>query len=238
VIEARDITVQDGSAPPALDRVSFAADAAEIYGLLGAPGSGKSALVNVLLGLTKLTSGRLLIGGRDVTATSFGARTTTAFVGQHSALCPMLSSRRNVAFFASVATGKRTWSRSLIDAAMRRAGIAEKHFDRPLHELNRTLEVLLLLAVAFLRDVQAVVVDEPTAGVDPQGVAEIQDCLEEFKRDRKTVLVVSGDVAFVSQVADRVGMLLRGRKVAERVRSELLGRSLTDVQLEYAMHLS
>jgi ABC-2 type transport system ATP-binding protein len=215
----------------ALDGVCFFVAPGEIFVLLGGPASGKTTLLGLLLGAATPTRGRALIEGIDAASDPIRTRSRLVFVTAQAPVYRNKTTRENVAFFARFAGAQ--FPRSAVANALRRAGIAEREFDRRPDEANRSLAVRLWLAVALLRDTPVVLLDEPTHGLAPTESAEIQESLSDLKGRSKAVLVTTSDVWFATQAADRVGILNAGRKTAEKLGADLVSHRLTDLSVDY-----
>ena len=213
-IEARQLTVQFG-ARTVLTDITFGVRAGEVYGIVGAPSAGKTTLVNVFAGFVRPTKGQALVHQRDVTNSAAGGRPYATFISQDSGLDPALTALQNVELFgASAGVDRRTDTR-IIKVAMRRAGIPERAFDKVVRDLDRTIEVLLLISIAFLRESSAVIADDPAAGLDPKGARDVQECLKELQRDGKALLITATDPAFIQPLANRVSALRDGILVTD-----------------------
>lgn len=214
----------------ALDNVSFIVDAGESYVLLGGTGAGKTTIVNIFLGAIAPTAGTATVAGVNATSRPMDVRRLATFVGPLAALYADLSARQNVEFFARMAHVAAT--RRVVDNAMRHVGIPDRCFDRSVRDLGRGPSIGLWLAIAGLRGTRALILDDPTAGLDPLAAAEVRENLAEVGRDT-ALLVASSDVLLAMRLAGPVGLLRQGRLVAERSGPGLAHRDLSDFLLDY-----
>ncbi len=191
----------------------------EIFGLLGPNGCGKSTTMKVILGLLEPTVGSCQIYG--VPSTSVRSRRDVGFLPEAPYFYRYLSGRELVRFYAKMCgvpkdeIGDRTEDVlklvAMDEAAHRRVGTYSKGM------LQR-----IGIAQAVVHDPRLVILDEPTAGVDPIGSAAIADMIRSLKERKKTVLLCSHLLAQVEGICDRVGIMNRGKLVLEGSVDELL----------------
>ena len=192
----------------AVDNLSLRIEPGEVFGLLGPNGSGKSTTIKVILGLLKPTAGECRVFG--VPSSRVEARVDVGYLPEAPNFYRFLSGRELVAFYGRICglRGKELTARveeviawvGLTEAASRRVGTYSKGM------LQR-----IGLAQALVHDPQLVILDEPTAGVDPLGTAAITDLIRQLKARGKTVLITSHLLAQIEEVCDRVAILDRGR---------------------------
>jgi ABC-2 type transport system ATP-binding protein len=144
-----------------------------------------------------------------------------------------MSVLQNLEFFSRLGGSRQPFDRNAARNALRAVGIPERAFDVDLGSLNRETEMLVSFAVAKLRDTPVIVADEPAAGLDSRAAAHLQEQLLEQKEQDKAILIATADVLMASQVADRIAIIKRGKKVAERTRAQVLGLSLAELYLDY-----
>ncbi|MEI6278006.1 MAG: ABC transporter ATP-binding protein [Verrucomicrobiae bacterium] len=184
----------------------------EVYGLLGPNGSGKSTTLKVLLGLVTPNEGTTTIFGRD--SREYRSRAEVGFLPENPYFYKFLTAAETLRFYGKICGlgGKPLDARihelielvGLQDASHRRVGGFSKGM------LQR-----IGLAQALVQDPKLVVLDEPTAGVDPAGSRQIRDLILDLKRRGKTVLLTSHLLGQVQEVCDRVGIMARGEMVRE-----------------------
>jgi ABC-type multidrug transport system ATPase subunit len=195
----------------AVDQVDLDVRAGDIYGFLGANGSGKTTTVRMLLGLVLATSGEIEVLGSTMPAAS---RTVLPRVGalvEGPAAYGHLSGPANLMMAdASGAAGPRRGRRERVAAALERVGLAEVG-KRPVKAYSLGMRQRLGLATALLHSPELLILDEPTNGLDPQGIHEIRDLLLELNAKGTTIFLSSHLLAEVEQLCTRVGVLDRGR---------------------------
>ena len=187
----------------------------DIYGFLGANGSGKTTTVRMLLGLVLATSGTIEVLGQPMPA---GVRQVLPQVGalvEGPAAYAHLSGRVNLRLFDAMGAGGVRVSRARrIDDALDRVGLGGVD-NRPVHAYSLGMRQRLGLAAALLRAPRLLVLDEPTNGLDPQGIREIRGLLVELNAAGTTVFLSSHLLAEVEQMCTRVGVLDGGCLVVQ-----------------------
>ncbi|MBJ7258077.1 MAG: ABC transporter ATP-binding protein [Chthoniobacterales bacterium] len=199
--------------------LSLRVEKGEVYGLLGPNGSGKSTTLKILLGLVTATRGTTRVFGEE--SRSVRSRKDVGFLPENPYFYKFLTGAETVRFFGKLSgmSGDALEARvaellelvGLADAAARRVGSYSKGM------LQR-----VGLAQALVQDPGLLVLDEPTAGVDPVGSREIRDLILKLKSRGKTVLLCSHLLSQVQEVCDRVGILARGSLVREGRVEDLL----------------
>jgi simple sugar transport system ATP-binding protein len=223
LLEVRGLTKRFG-AIHALEDVSVSLGQGEVVGLMGDNGAGKSTLLRILAGNFEPTEGQILLGGEAIRfADSKDARTRgIEVVYQDLALCDNLSAADNV--FLGREIKWRLGPFRLLDygAMARRAGelFAELQSETRPRDLVRNMSGGQRQAVAIARtrlsDARIVLMDEPTAAISVRQVAQVLALIERLKARGVTVVLISHRMPDVFEVADRLVVLRRGRKVADK----------------------
>jgi ABC-2 type transport system ATP-binding protein len=199
----------------AVDGVDLAVMDGDRYGLLGPNGSGKTTLLRLILGLVYATSGEITLLGRPVPGRLGEVLPSVGALVEGPSAYGHLSGRTNLALIdAAGPGGARRTRRARIAEALDRVGLGGVD-DRPVKAYSLGMRQRLGLAAALLRAPRLLVLDEPTNGLDPQGIREVRDLLSEVNRAGTTLLISSHQLSEVDQLCTRVGVMDRGRLVLQ-----------------------
>ena len=202
----------------AVDGLDLAVPAGCVYGFLGPNGSGKTTTIRMALGLIRPTAGRVEVMGRNLAHRARALAEVGAQV-ESPAFYNYLSGRRNLELLAAL-TGPV--ARGAIDAALARVRLDGRERDK-VRTYSQGMKTRLALAQALLPRPRLLVLDEPTNGLDPQGMKEVRELIRDLARDDGiTIFLSSHLLAEVQQVCDRVAVIHKGRLVAQGPVAELL----------------
>ena len=194
--------------------------AGQIYGLLGPNGSGKSTTLKIILGLVPPTRGQAKIFGRDCERVA--SRESVGFLPESPYFYKFLTGEETLRFYGKLCGLRGAALKSRIEEMLALVGLTSAR-KRRLAGYSKGMLQRIGLAQALIQEPALLVLDEPTAGVDPAGAREIRDLLLELKRRGITVLLSSHLLGQVQDICDRVGILANGALVREGALSELLG---------------
>ncbi|MEV4056041.1 ABC transporter ATP-binding protein [Amycolatopsis sp. NPDC049688] len=199
----------------AVDAVDLEVREGDRYGFLGPNGSGKTTLVRMLLGLVYATAGEIEVLGKPVPRRVADVLPEVGALVEGPAAYPHLSGRRNLALLdAAGRGGGRRTRRRRIGEALEQVGLGGVD-QRPVKAYSLGMRQRLGLAGALLRRPRLLILDEPTNGLDPQGIKEIRELLVALNAGGTTVFLSSHLLAEVEQLCTRVGVVDRGRLVLE-----------------------
>ena len=199
----------------AVDDVDLDVREGDVYGFLGANGSGKTTTVRMLLGLVLATSGTVDLLGRRMPGAARDVLPDVGAIIEDPAAYPHLSGRANLALFDAMdGSGQRSSRARRVDDVLEKVGLGDVD-GRPVRAYSLGMRQRLGLANALLRSPRLLVLDEPTNGLDPQGIRDIRALLLELNRAGTTVFVSSHLLAEIEQMCTRVGVLHRGRLVLQ-----------------------
>jgi ABC-2 type transport system ATP-binding protein len=184
----------------------------EIFGLLGPNGSGKSTTIKIILGLLGASAGTCEIFGKP--SERVDARRSVGFLPEAPYFYRYLTGRELVRYYARICMVPRKEIDAAVDSVIELVGMSEAAHRR-VGTYSKGMLQRIGLAQALVHDPQLVILDEPTAGVDPLGSAAIADIVRELKRRGKTVLLSSHLLAQIEGLCDRVAILHRGKLVRE-----------------------
>jgi ABC-type multidrug transport system ATPase subunit len=207
----------------AVDSLNLHVPRGHVYGLLGSNGAGKTTTLRMLVGLIRPSSGRALVAGQPA-GTEAGRNRVGALL-ERFGFYPYLSGRDNLRVVARYCG---------LDDARVQAALEEVDMiagsRRRFGTYSQGMQQRIALAAVLMREPEVIVLDEPTNGLDPQGILEVRMLVREIARGGRTVLLSSHHLAEVELACDTVGVIRRGRLVAEGPVGELRGgRSLEDL---------
>lgn len=201
----------------ALDRLDLTVPAGGVHGLLGPNGSGKSTTVAILLGLVRADAGEVALLGHPVPRGLPAALPAVGAVLQQPAFHPGLTARRTLRLLADLPGADR----DLVDQALDLVGLAGRGRDR-VRGFSPGLRQRLALAAALVKRPRLLILDEPTHGLDPEGVGQVRGLVRAMAAGGTTVLLSSPLLTDVVQVCDTVTVLVGGRAVRSGPVGEVL----------------
>jgi ABC-2 type transport system ATP-binding protein len=205
----------------AVDNLSLSVPNGVIYGLLGPNGSGKSTTLKILLGLAWPTAGECFLGGHP--AGSIAARTRTGYLPEAPYFHRHLSGRELVRFYAKMSSVPASELGDRVEAALKLAGMVDAA-PRRVGTYSKGMLQRIGLAQAVVHDPDIVILDEPTAGVDPLGSAAIGEILQAMRARGKTIILCSHLLGQVEELCDRVAILDKGKLILEGAIGAVLSR--------------
>jgi ABC-2 type transport system ATP-binding protein len=196
----------------ALRGLSLDIPAGHVYGLLGPNGSGKSTTLKILLGLVTPTSGSTEIFG--VSSDRVASRAEVGFLPENPYFYKFLTGAETISFYGKLCGLGGRPLRKRVRELLETVGLTDAG-DRRISGYSKGMLQRIGLAQALVHDPRLLILDEPTAGVDPAGSRQIRDLILQLKDRGKTILLTSHLLEQVQEVCDRVGILARGRLVRE-----------------------
>jgi ABC-2 type transport system ATP-binding protein len=192
----------------------------QIYGLLGPNGSGKSTTLKIILGLVAPTRGLAKIFGRS--SEDVASRESVGFLPENPYFYKFLTGEETLRFYGKLCGLRGAGLKRRIDDMLSLVGLTSAR-DRRLAGYSKGMLQRIGLAQALIHEPALVVLDEPTAGVDPAGARDIRDLILDLKNRGVTVLLSSHLLGQVQEICDRVGILANGSLVREGSLRDLLG---------------
>jgi ABC-2 type transport system ATP-binding protein len=221
MIEAHELTKDYGSVVAVRD-VSFSVGAGEVVGFLGPNGAGKTTTLRILSGFLGATSGSVTIGGFDVARESLAARSQLGYMPEAAPLYPELRVREYLAFRAALKRVARRERRAAVGRALEQAAVTDVA-DTPIGQLSKGYRQRVALADALVANPPLLILDEPTAGLDPNQIIDVRKLIRELGKSH-TILLSTHILPEVEAVCDRALVIARGRLVAEGTLAELKAR--------------
>jgi ABC-type multidrug transport system ATPase subunit len=218
VVETRGLTKRYGDTIVAVEGLELRVRRGEVYGFLGPNGAGKTTTLRMLLGLVRPTSGEAVVLGLPP-----GEPQGLARIGamvEASAFYPYLSGRDNLRVLARHAGVDE----DRVEAVLDQVRLSNRASDRSA-SYSLGMKQRLGVAAALLKDPELLILDEPTNGLDPAGMAEMRELTRSLGTGERTVVLSSHLMGEVEQVCDRVGVIRTGSLIAEGTVEELRGRA-------------
>lgn len=214
----------------ALKGVDLSVRKGEIFGLLGPNGAGKTTVIRVLVGLINATRGDVRYFGQYGLGQMQHVLPRIGCIIEEPRFYPYLNGRRNLMLASLYYPKERVAGR--IDQVLELVGLQSRAND-PVRSYSQGMRQRLGIAAAMLHDPELVILDEPTNGLDPQGIIELRRLIIRLKEEMgKTVIVSSHILSEVEQMADSMAIIHQGRCVAQGNVSELLSDNLLQVTIE------
>jgi ABC-2 type transport system ATP-binding protein len=216
----------------AVSDLSLRVEPGQVYGLLGPNGSGKSTTMKIVLGLVSPTLGKTEIFGRD--STTVESREDVGFLPENPYFYKYLTGEETLQFYGKLCGLSGAKIRERTKELLKLVGL-ENAANRRLAGYSKGMLQRIGLAQAMIQEPRLLVLDEPTAGVDPAGSREIRDLILDFKKRGITVLLCSHLLEQVQEICDRIGILHRGALIREGKLEDLISiQDQTELILENA----
>lgn len=198
----------------AVDHLDLEIQAGEVFGLLGPNGAGKTTTTLLLLGLTEPTEGNAWIAGKDCTRDPIGVKRMVGYLPDNVGFYSDMTGRENLYFTGRLNGLGEEELAARAETLLERVGMTEAA-DRKAGTYSRGMRQRLGIADVLMKDPQIIIMDEPTLGIDPQGMRELLKLIRELaEKDKRTLLISSHQLYQIQQVCDRVGIFVEGRLIA------------------------
>jgi ABC-type multidrug transport system ATPase subunit len=213
----------------AVNDLSFTVEEGEVYGFLGQNGAGKSTTIRMLLSLVKPSSGGIEIFGLDLYKERKKILSQTGAVIEKPDLYKYLTAFENLSLFARMSGSYRKMD---VQAQLEMVGLSGREND-PVKTFSQGMKQRLGIAVALIHNPKLIILDEPTNGLDPQGIADIRNLILHLSRHlKKTVIVSSHLLHEIEQIADRMLIIDEGKKIVEGTVESLMDPAKTLVEID------
>ena len=219
VIELRDLVVRYAD-KKAVDGLSFAVKAGEIFGFLGPNGSGKSTTIKALLGLVFPSAGSVQVNG--LSPSDPRSRTRVGFMPEEATYYRFLNPRELLSFYGKVLGMDRAQRARRIDFLLDLVGLSAVA-SKPLSTFSKGMVQKVSLAQALMQDPDMLILDEPTTGLDPLAKMQLRTILSELKKKGKTVFFSSHELSEAELLCDSLMIIQAGKKLRSGALKEVLG---------------
>jgi ABC-type multidrug transport system ATPase subunit len=213
----------------AVKDLSFDVNEGQIFGFLGQNGSGKSTTIRMLLSLIHPTSGHIEIFGQDIIAQRNQIAKKMGAIIERPDLYPYLTAKEHLQLFAKLSQKKITASQ--VEHTLQQVGLSNRASDKT-QTFSLGMKQRLGIAIALVHQPELVILDEPTNGLDPQGIADIRHLIKDLaQKEGKTVLVSSHLLTEIEQMAHQILIIHQGKKIALGPTATLLDPSKSLMKL-------
>lgn len=213
IIELKQLTKVYGD-KTAVHKLDLTIEAGEVYGLLGPNGAGKSTTILMMLGLSEPTSGSVMVTGIDSTRNPIEVKKKVGYLPDDVGFYDDMSGLDNLIYTARLNRIPENEAITRAERLLERVGLKEAG-HRKAGTYSRGMRQRLGLADVLIKHPQVIILDEPTLGLDPQGVKELLNLIRQLSRDEGiTVLLSSHHLHQVQQICDRVGIFVDGKLLA------------------------
>ena len=220
IIQTSHLTKRYG-AKIAVNDLNLSIRKGEVFGLLGPNGAGKTTTILMLLGLTEPTAGRATIAGCDCTRNPLEVKSIVGYLPDNVGFYTDMTGRQNLRFTGRLNGLGGQELEDRIDALLERVGMTEAA-DKKTGTYSKGMRQRLGIADVLIKDPQVIIMDEPTLGIDPEGMRELLNIIRDLSvKDGRTVLISSHQLQQIQQVCDRVGIYVEGTLVACGTLAEL-----------------
>lgn len=230
VITASALTKRYGDFT-AVDALDLSIRRGEIFGLLGPNGAGKTTTILMLLGLTEPTSGYVRVAGFDPVRDPLSVKSIVGYLPDNVGFYPNMTGRQNLRYTASLNQVPRKEAEERIDSLLQEVGLADAA-DKRAGKYSRGMRQRLAIADALVKRPSILILDEPTIGIDPEGVRDLLAMLSRLRDEGITILLSSHLLYQVQAVCNRVGIFVGGRMIAAGPVDELERQLAEDTSVE------
>jgi ABC-type multidrug transport system ATPase subunit len=214
----------------AVNDISFTVNTGDIYGFLGQNGAGKSTTIRMLLTLIAPTAGTIELFGKNLHANRKEVLQQIGAVIEKPDLYKYLTGYENLSLFARMSGVKVTQKK--LTEQLEQVGLTERAHSK-VRTYSQGMKQRLGIAIALIHDPKLIILDEPTNGLDPQGIADIRNLILHLSRHQgKTILVSSHLLHEIELIANRMLIIDKGKKIMEGTVAELVDPARTRVHLE------
>jgi ABC-2 type transport system ATP-binding protein len=237
IIETKDLTKDYGDIK-AVDRLNLHIEDGDIFGFLGPNGAGKTTTILMLLGLTEPTSGTAYVAGYNSTREPLNVKRISGYVPEKVGFYEDLTADYNLRYTARLNGLSEKLINERIAEALDTVGLPSAA-ERKVGEFSRGMKQRLAIADILVKQPKIAIMDEPTSGIDPEGIVQMLDLIAKIAKERKMPIVMSSHQLYqVQRICNRVGMLMNGQLVVEGLLDELSREAMGGGQFRIEVKLT
>lgn len=223
----------------AVDNLHLNVEAGSVFAFLGPNGAGKTTTIRMLTSILKPTSGWARVAGYDVVNEAPYVRASVGVLTEQHGLYERMKALEYLDFFGRIYHLPANTRRKRALELMERFGLQDA-LKKRVGEYSKGMKQKLALVRAMLHNPPVLLLDEPTSAMDPQSAKQVRDSVEELKRDKRTIILTTHNLPEAQQLADRIGVIRRGRLIANGTFSELsrrfVGAPLMEVKFTHSLN--
>jgi ABC-2 type transport system ATP-binding protein/bacitracin transport system ATP-binding protein len=214
----------------AVDDLNFEVQKGQVFGFLGQNGSGKSTTIRMLLSLIHPSSGSIEIFGKPVNKNRAELFEKIGAIIERPDLYPYLNAREHLNLFLKARKNKI--SKSAIDSTLEKVGLLNRQYDK-VQTFSLGMKQRLGIAIALVHNPDLIILDEPTNGLDPNGIADMRQLIRQLaNKEGKTVFVSSHLLSEIEQISSQVLIIHKGQRIAYGNTKELLDPDTAILQIK------
>jgi ABC-2 type transport system ATP-binding protein len=214
VVEATDLTKVYGADFTAVNKLNLKIEEGEVFGFLGPNGAGKTTTLLMLLGLTEPTSGTVRVCGKDPARDPIAVKRLVGYLPERVGFYEDMTAKQNLRYTADLNHVPRKETEERIDHMLQLVGLSQVG-DHEVHTFSRGMKQRLGIADIWLKEPKLAFLDEPTTGIDPNGIDEVLKLISDMGKRGITVIFCSHVLPQVQRVCSRVGIIAKGNLVAD-----------------------
>jgi len=220
VVETKNLTkIYDDTT--AVDKLNLKIQQGDLFGFLGPNGAGKTTTILMMLGLTEPTSGSVHVGGYNSTREPLKVKSISGYVPEKVGFYENLTATYNLAYIARLNNLPDDVVEKRVKETLQIVGLADKA-EQAVGEFSKGMKQRLALADVLIKQPKIAILDEPTAGIDPEGINQLLDLIAKIARDREmTVIMSSHQLNQVQRICNQVGIMVQGRLLVQGAPDQL-----------------
>jgi len=237
IVETKNLTkIYDDNT--AVDNLNLHIEEGDLFGFLGPNGAGKTTTILMLLGLTEPTSGSVYVAGYNSTREPLKVKSISGYVPEKVGFYENLTAAYNLAYIARLNNLPEEIVKKRVAETLDIVGLADKA-EQVVGEFSKGMKQRLAIADILIKTPRVAILDEPTAGIDPEGINQLLDLIAEIARERKmTVIMSSHQLHQVQRICNQVGIMVKGRLLVKGSPDQLGKESLDGSQFKIELRLT
>ena len=237
MVETKDLTkIYDGTT--AVDNLNLHIEEGDLFGFLGPNGAGKTTTILMLLGLTEPTSGSVYVAGHNSTREPLKVKSVSGYVPEKVGFYENLTAAYNLAYIARLNNLPEEIVKKRVSETLDIVGLADKA-EQVVGKFSKGMKQRLALADILIKTPRIAILDEPTSGIDPEGINQLLDLIAEIARERKmTVIMSSHQLHQVQRICNQIGIMVQGQLLVKGSPDQLGKDSLDSSQFKIEIKLT